>query len=108
MNEVPEQVDPTKLPKVNPEWQKATLAFDQEVLAAAQPMGVLVEGFLDTNDIPMFQLPRMQTMRRNEAMEIALQYMRNHARQCLFFMRRDGEHESWHRGYLEKYIAERI
>lgn len=108
MNEVPEQPDPTHLPKINPEWQNATIVLAQEVMAAQQPMGILVEGFIDTNDVPMFQIPMIETLRRNEAMERALQYMRNHARQCLFFMRRDGEHECWHRGQLERWISGRI
>lgn len=96
-----ELFDKTIDPKINPEWQKATLALAEEMLSGQQPHGMIVEGFLGADSIPMFQIVERDVMPRNEARYRALYHMRNRARQCIFFLRIDGQHESWHRAELE-------
>lgn len=68
-----------------------------------QPLGQLFEAWIEpVYGYPMFNLLKRPLEERDVARRHALDYMRQRMKQCVLFIREDGQHEAWSREELEK------
>lgn len=61
-----------------------------------------MEAQVEPDGFPMLQLLERPLASRSDARSHALDYMRQEMKQCVLFIREDGQHEAWSRGELEK------